>query len=1352
MKCVFTFLLLCLISSIASAQTSQFFNYKHGLSNSLVNQIYQDRYGFIWVATEDGLNRFDGQIFRQHLKQDDKPKSLKSDFIKVCGEDNEGNLLVGYNYGLMKFSYSTETFDDYKFYSLGQRVYPNITCLALAKNGTLWISSSANGIYYIEPNSKNPIYPEKINNQIPGIFHEYIFEDSDSIIWVASEKGGLSSYNPVTGKVKNYTYQSKDGTPMLEYISSICEDGQKNIYIGTLKNGLYRLNKKRDKIEKVHSDSPNEHFLQVKSLLFDSRKRLWVGTEGKGLKILSEQTGRLKEYVPNKSPFDFSKSKIHSIAEDNAGNIWLGIFQKGLFLLPEANQMFKHYGYKPFGDQNIGSSCIKALVSDGTSVWAGTDGDGIYELSRTGKKLDHILFENKENGYSGNNILAICDDGRGNLWLGTYLNGLIRLKKQSREFKVFRNIPNDKNSLPNDKISCISRGLNNSIWLGTMGSGVARYDLKAKRFIQEYTVTGNDNSLLNNFINDIYVESNERIWIATFSGLTLAEPAKNKTTHFIAANNYLPNDIVYCIKPDSKGNLWIGTDQGLVKLNAKREPEKVYQIENGLPGNVICSIEEDEYNQLWISTHNGLAKLNPRNDLILRYYDYDGLQANEFSARASSKGISNEIYFGGINGITEIVNKNEEPLKGMRDVVLTDLILFGRSIEIGSKSGEHTILNQSILISDTVQLESKDNAFTIAFTTMELANRSRVDYEYQLVGFDKNWKTTDALKNRATYTNLDPGKYLFKVRGVDGSKVSATREILVVIRSPWFQTPIAIVGWFLLGLFLLYWPYVFFKERVKQHQAERLNEMKMQFFINISHEVKTPLTLILDPLEKLLLQSNEESRTRVYQVMHKNASRIFQLINQLLDIRKIDKKQLLFKFQKINLFDFVQDVSESFRPLVTNKSIQFKIDCEDKNVDVWIDPLNFEKVILNLLSNAFKFTQTNGHVDIKITREETRVGKKKKKHVKISVLDTGIGIKESEVENIFKRFYQINSKETNFNTGTGIGLHLAMSMVKMHGGKIYAENRTECQGSNFSILLPLGNEHLPVNDLITEENLIPAPTKNIVKDYDIQTDGIIASKASNKKGLKLMIVDDDEDIRQYLASQFAEDYDLALFSNGSEAYKALTGHKPDLIISDILMPEMDGITFCKKVKGNNKINHIPVILLTALSKEEDKAEGIDTGADMYLTKPFNTRMLKKIAENLIENRKKLLERQAELQSIQNIADIELNSHDEMLLQKVMTIVKENISDSTLNVETLSDGIGISRVHMHRKLKELTNQSARDFIKGIRMKQAAYLLANKKVNVSEIAYAVGFSNPSHFSTTFKSYYGISPKEYAENRLE
>ena len=794
----------------------------------------------------------------------------------------------------------------------------------------------------------------------------------------------------------------------------------------------------------------------------------------------------------------------------------------------------------------------------------------------------------------------------------------------------------------------------------------------------------------------------------------------------------------------------MGTYNGLEKINPETYQTKIYRTNDGLGSNVICAIQEDQHQKLWISTHNGLSLFDPKQEAFTNYYVSDGIQSNEFSRNASFKTEQKELFFGGINGITEIKKDYPKYTQHIKDVILTDFSLFNQPVQIGQRSGKHVVLNKSIVLADTVQIRERDNVFSIGFTSLELANQSSISYQYKMVGFDEHWNTTNSLNRRATYTNLPNGTYTFWVRAVDKNQYSNSRKLTILIYPPWYKTVWAKALWVLLLFGFFYGIILFYREKLMRRHAEQINEMKMQFFINISHEIKTPLALIIDPLEKLLNQKTDEKTSRLYQIMHQNASRIFRLVNQLMDVRKIDKGLLLVKFQQTNLYNFIREIAHSYDLLAASKDIAFNIETTAPDITVWIDPLNFEKVILNLLSNAFKFTPAGDSVNIHIEKVPAQTGHEPGL-VKIIVSDSGNGIKERDLERIFARFYQVDSKEARYMGGTGIGLHLSRSLVQLHKGELVAENRTDGPGSKFIITLPLGNEHLPKEDLVTEENMLPPPTwKTLTPVLPLVDDERTRKHTIPKTNYKIMVVDDEEEIRNYLVAELSGIYHIVESKNGKEAFECLLDENPDLILSDIMMPEMDGISFCKKVKSNMHTSHIPVILLTALSKEENRMEGFETGADMYLVKPFNSELLKKTIAGILENRRRIYEKFKETGKHDIIKRPEIKSHDEILMQKVMTIVKDNISEKNLNVEMLAEGVGISRVHMHRKLKEITNQSARDFIRNIRMKQAAYLLANKKVNVSEAAYAVGYSNLSHFFSSFKSHYGVSPKEYFEKQ--
>ena len=1350
----FIFLIVIFYCSpyLSSAQNKRLFDHNEGLSNSLINQVFQDHMGFIWAATEDGLNRFDGIKYTSYSHNKNEENSLKSNFVTSLAEDQNGNLWVGLINGIQIYNYDTETFREIRMLVAGSEIHPYVSSILCTATGDIWITTSGYGIFRVKKNDDIPDQLTSLNERLNSYFLRTIFEDSDGTIWIGSDNKGINSYNIKTDKIRSFTQSDAEEHALpSNNISSICQDDQDRIYIGSLNGGLARLDKTTGLIEKIQSAKPGENNLPVKSLYFGSRNRLWAGTDGFGLKLLNNLTNQLESYAPSSSSFDFSKSKIHSIVEDDEGNLWVGIFQKGLFLFPETPEMFKHFGYEAFRKNSIGSSSITSIDGEGGHLWIGTDGDGIYFLNRPDESVKHIILKNKDGIVKGNNILVLHNGQDHYLWIGTYSNGLIRYNKVNGSIKMYKNDPNDAHSLVNDKITTILEDTNGQLLLGTLGGGICRFDPKKQLFFQGLNIPDSLNTQIQKWVNNIFIDQDQNFWVGTYEGLYLVNPKDQSITHFSETSGTLANNTVYCIQPDWKGNIWVGTYGGLVKIEPKTFHTKFYRVKDGLSSNVICAIQEDEHHQLWISTHNGLSRFDPVKEIFTNYFAYDGVQSNEFSRNASFKTEQQNLFFGGINGITEIKKDYQDyTQQHIRDVILTDFSLFNQPVEIGDKSGKHVILNKSIVLADTVLVRERDNVFSIGFTSLELANQSRIFYEYKMVGFDEHWNVTNSSNRRATYTNLPHGTYTFFIRGVDKDQYSNPRELTILIFPPWYKTLWAKALWILLILGLFYVIILFYKEKLMRRHADKIHEMKMQFFINISHEIKTPLTLIIDPLEKLLGQKVDEKTSRLYKVMYQNASRIFRLVNQLMDVRKIDKGLLLVKFQQINIYDLIREIAHSYDLLTSSKDISFDIRTTDPDIQVWIDPLNFEKVVLNLLSNAFKYTPAGGSVKLSIEKVTDKKAKGAEK-IKIIVRDTGPGIRENDMERIFTRFYQVDSKEARFMGGTGIGLNLSRSLVQLHKGELVAENRKDGPGSQFTITLLLGNEHLPKEDLVTEESLLPHPFNKISSQ-------IVPQVANEHKGrhpkpksnYKVMVIDDEDEIRDYLVTELSEIYSVVECTNGKQAFELLVEENPDLILSDIMMPEMDGITLCKKVKGNMQTSHIPVVLLTALSKEENRIEGIETGADMYMVKPFSSEFLKKTIAGILENRRKIYDKFQGFEGHYGIENIEIKSHDEILMQKVMTIIKDNISEKDLNVEMLANGVGISRVHMHRKLKELTNQSARDFIRNIRMKQAAYLLTNKKVNVSEVAYAIGYSNLSHFSNSFKMHYGVSPKEYIEHQ--
>lgn len=1322
------------IYEYCDGQNKRFFDFNEGLSNSLINKICQDDLGFIWVATEDGLNLFDGIQFKTFTQEE---HGLNANYITTLKLDSKGNIWVGLVNGLQKYNYETNTFEEIKIYVNNEQVHPFISEIVDTNNGDIWLATTGLGLIHISKDIGRPRYSTRLNEYFSSLYIRTLFEDSDGLLWLGTDNHGINTYNPNNDKVEKFSSNDRDNPLLSNDITSFCEDKNGDIYVGSIKGGLCKIEKISRRVIPIQPQTNEEAALPVKTLFIDSKHRLWIGTDGTGLWLYNILTEQLEMQAPPSSSFNFSNSKVHTIMEDKAGNIWAGIFQKGLFLFPETKGIFNHYGYQAFGNNSIGSSCVTAISGEDNAIWIGTDGDGLYKYDKITNRVQHLYLQQKSSTHRSTSIFAINNSFKNELWIGTYSNGLFKYDKDKNQTMRFRNNPNDSSSIPSDIITSINTGNDSTLWLSTFGAGIVSFNRFSETFTQGIPLNDSLNSMIPLWVNDVYINDDGNFWIATYEGLVYANLIEETISIYTNENSPLPSRLVYCIKPDNWGNLWIGTFEGLVKITPSTMRFKTYTDKDGLASNVICAIEEDEYYQLWISTHKGLSKLNPIENSFVNFYASDGLQSNEFFRNSVFKTNDNQILFGGINGITEIRKDYNNFARVAPEVMLTKFSCFNNEVKIGDKSGKHTILNRSIVLADTVFIEEKDNVFSIEFTSVDLANQSRITYEYLMDGFDNVWNQNNAGKREATYTNLPHGTYTFKVRGVDKKQYSKPRNLTIIIRPPWYKTVWAKVLWFLLSVTVVYIIVQMYKEKFKRIESERLNEKKMQFFINISHEIRTPLSLIIDPLDKLLSQKTDAETTRLHDIMQQNANRIFRLINQLLDVRKIDKGQMLFKYQKTNVYDFVNQIADSYYYLASSKKIEFNVKAEDKDLFAWIDPLNFEKVIINLLSNAFKFTPQLGSVNVVIKKENNSI--------KILVSDTGIGIKKIDIERIFDRFYQVDSKETRNTAGTGIGLNLSRSIIKIHKGKLYALNNSDTNGSTFVIELPIGHAHLPAEELVTDENILPTPIQTVRPENNR-----LNPKYKTRTNTHIMVVEDELEIRDYLESELSAHYKVSTFENGELAHANLHSVMPDLIISDIMMPIMDGISLCKKIKRNVETSHIPVILLTALSKEEDKAEGIETGADMYLVKPFNTKFLISSINNLLDNRRKVeakVEKRAEKYALE---PAEIKSHDEILMQKVMTIIKENISNNKLNVEMLADGVGISRVHMHRKLKEITNQSPRDLIKNIRMKQASYILVNKDLNISEIAYSLGYSSLSHFSTSFKSHYGVSPKEYVENQ--
>lgn len=1355
-RCVWKILVICLccIAQGVGAQTGKIYTTDMGLSSSLINQIFQDKQGFVWVATEYGLNKFDGLRFTNYRHVSADSSSIKNNYVRTLFEDSRCNLLIGCIDGLMKYDRETDTFLEIPMFRAGKRVFPHITQMQELHNGEIWMTTTGQGMFRLDERQTQAVSVDDLLKQSNYNFQSCFYEDSYYNIWIGTYGNGLICYMPATKEVRIF----KDPVLADNNITTIIEDEQGNLFVGTKKQGLSRYNRKENNFTLVPYIGNDVLSVRCMSLVND---RLLVGTDGQGLKMYNPAKGELEDYTINSAPINFSDGKIHTILEDKDDNLWLGLFQKGIVLIPKQENPFEYYGHKSIYYNPIGQGCIMSIFQDSNDhLWIGADNEGVYELDAKGKRLRHYQPGSTARSVAST-IMCIYEDTDKNLWFGSYTRGVAKFNRRTGDCEYL--LPIDDES-----VFSITEDKQKNLYIGTLGSGFYRYNLKTgdlKHYESSKDET-NDlkrNELANDWVNYIYCDSEGLIWLGHYKGVSCFNPSTESFINYKKVNTLISGCVGYVIQEDFSGKIWAGTTDGLYCFDKKTNRLERFTMADGLPSNVICGLSEDFQHDIWISTYMGISRYDINNNRFINYYSGDGLQGNEFTHGAFYKNKFGKIYFGGVNGITSFLPENIGNTSKEAKVWITDFYIFNKPVHKNTLSGGKPVISTSVQDAKKFRLSYKDNTFSIVFSTLQYNNPEQISYQYKIDELGSQWLSSEPGDNRVTYNNLPPGKYTFRVRALNYGNYSEVCMIKIVITPPWYQAWWAyciyavLLGLLVLGIVNYIRSRIRHRrEMMKREHAEQLNEAKLQFFINISHEIRTPMTLIINPLEKLLAEKKDSELHKTYLMIYRNSQRILRLINQLMDIRKLDKGQMFLKFRETDLVGFINDVMQTFEYLAHKENIHFTFEHEMPQLKVWIDLNNFDKVLMNILSNAFKYTPDGGEIQISLTTGQNATRRDAlREYFEIVITDSGIGIDRDKIERIFERFYQIDNDVTKSNFGTGIGLHLSHLLVQLHHGEIFAENREDASGSRFIIRIPLGSAHLRTDELETVDEET-AMFHTIEKPVLAKLEGLVAEEEEeesktnmkSKTRLRVLVVEDEDEIKAYLKSELSDEYKVETCSNGKEAYDLILRDTPDLVISDVMMPEMDGLTLCRKIKQNTNVNHVPVILLTAKSKPEDTLEGTETGADAYMVKPFNTELLKKTIANLINNRRLLRNKFSGAQQQEDkMEKITMKSSDEILMDKIMKVVNEHLDDPALNVEMLASEVGLSRVHVHRKLKELTNLSTRDFIKNIRLQQAAALLAqDHKLTISEIAYATGYTNLSHFSSSFREKYGMSPKEY------
>ena len=1269
------------------------------LSSSLINCIVQDKYGYIWVGTEYGLSKFDGYRFTNYLHNEEDTTSITDNIISDLLVDKKGNLWIGCAKGLMRYNYETNNFSRLQFPD-GRK--PRIYSMVESHRGDILLGTAGYGLYSV----KNNGIEKTANNRFTirwerayakrdsDVFFTHIYEDKHQYLWQSSHLSTFTRFIEKQGKVQRKDFKSPYGAP----VAFIQHRPQAMLIVCMY--GIIYYDYRTGRIADAGYDLGTfKNHVTINNATFDHDGNLYISTSEHGALIIKKGSNKVEQLENSNSNFNLSTAFVNDIIEDKDNNLWIGCYKKGLYLLNQRQQAFSSWS---FSAQNyiIGSSVSSIAPGENGETWCTVQNSGVFCFDASGKIIAHptspagtcIIYKDRQGAYWISNGSALYSY---NPHTGTY---------------------QEKLTFTSAGIYCMTDDNQGNLYISVYSKGLYIYNVESgKVTVLNMRQRGNKGFLCNDWVRSMAFDHTGHLWIGTSNGVSCLN---TKTLSFkdFGWNIILKDRQANGICEGKNGNMIIGTEEGLYLFDRKNNKTLALPHAEVLKGKQVCSIIKDHQGDLWISTTMGIWQYDQKNRQFIGHINGNGLTTREYVLGSSMHTASDLIAFGTSDGITTFYPERVRAKKmELGDVHLTNFIIDGKPINC---------------LTDEFTIPYEENSFTLEFSLLNYRNTDNISFQYRIN--EGKWNSTNEGSNAVSFNKLKPGSYTLEVRAMSNGNFSKKSTIIhIKVCDPWYASTWAFLLYFLTAagiiLYIIY--------RYERHRKEDLEETKMQFLINATHDIRSPLTLIMGPLNKLKTRITDAESKQDIDTIDRNAKRLLLLVNQILDERKIDKDQMHLHCQKTNLKEFLRGIMSLYNFNVQERSITLSLKedeslKEEGNLQVWIDRINFDKVISNLLSNAMKYTSDGGEITLII-------GKNKESAI-IKVEDTGIGLKEEKTDRLFERFYQGNNNSDIHIEGTGIGLNLCRALVKMHGGAIRAYNRTDgIKGSCFEVNIPLGKEHLKPEEILQEDGTKTAESTG--------------KRTQANRNFNILIVDDDAEIAHYIKTELSDWYRFDHASNGKEGLKMLLTGKYDLVISDVMMPEMDGVTMLKKIKGNSNVSDIPVILLTSKSEVENRLEGLRKGADAFLAKPFNMEELHILIDNLVDNVRRIRGKYSGAQGQKaKIEQIQVKGNNDALMERVMKYMNEHLADPDLNVEKLTEDVGISRAQLHRKLKEIAGVSAGEFIRNLRLEQAARLIEEGQINITQVAYSVGFSNQTHFSTVFKKHYGMSPSEYAETK--
>jgi signal transduction histidine kinase/ligand-binding sensor domain-containing protein/DNA-binding response OmpR family regulator len=1357
------------------------FNVDHGLSQNQILCLFEDSKGLLWIGTQDGLNLYDGYRFKVFRHEPGNENSLPDYAVNTICETDTGIFWIGTRAGISRFDLQTGKFTHYvhnpdSSSTLADNYVWNIIEDSEKK---LWIATRK-GLSNFNPETKTFRNFRKESSGTGSVSHNFILEiveDDYKNIWIGG-RGGLDRYDLKKQKFFNYKMfpESPNDIALNGIMSLFIKDDV--LWIGSY-SGLYSLKLRDydeeeiiiekqlldgDKNQSEHNTNRHQHH-SVRTIFVGSDNTVWAGTYGSGLIRFNPSTRKINFYKSSNKAGSIAEDYHVSLLEDMHGVLWIGTSSSGLNKFNRSSERFKSLVIPdPDGNEKSG---ISSLIQDSFgNLWVGTLTGNIVKVSNPFSDKQSLRYFNTDKNlktyFSPIEIRTFYEDKNGNIWVGSFGKGIYVIDPVRDKVNRIVNDRNNSKSIASDFIHCIYESSDGTIWIGTGAGGLNKFNPSDNSFTVFNHDPENEKSISAIEVTTICEDRQGFIWAGTsIGGLNKFDRDNKEFKHFlhdVKDRKSISSNRIICLYVDKRSNLWIGTfGGGLNKWIPENESFEFFTTADGLPSNVINYITEDLSGKLWISTDKGIALFDTELNKFKNYDVNDGLQGNEFIHGAGFVSKRNgNIFLGGINGLN-MFNQADLKTRGKTsNIVFTDFKVFNKTI----LPGEESPLKKNIFYAEEVVLSHDENFFTFEFASLDFNNPYKNHYAYMMEGFNRDWIQAGSQRT-ATYTNLDPGEYVFHVKATNSDGIWNEKgvSIRVVLLPPWWQSWWAYILYAIFFVTILYSLRQYEMKRVKlrnelqlkDFEAKKLQEvdqLKSHFFANISHEFRTPLTLILGLLQKFENKTSEKKDLEDYGVMKRNAVKLLQLINQLLELSKIESGKAKLAASENEIVSFVKRIFVSFASYAEQKNIKLHFNGKDINektddrINVFFDKDKMEKIVSNLISNAVKYTPNENEVDVNVITQGNQI--------EIKVVNTGVTISKADLAHLFERYYKVHRAESGLFEGTGIGLALVKELVEMHRGTITVSS--EYDVTDFTLKLPLGNEHLKVDEIVkhTEEEKT-VETFETMGGFEVSAEIPATTEDSVIKSEKdiILIVEDHSDLRKYIRENLAENYQMIEAPNGKDGFEKAIEVIPDLIISDVMMPEMDGYTFCKKLKTDERTNHIPVILLTAKASTEDKLEGLELGADDYLIKPFNPEELKLRVRNLIKTREQLRQKFTS-EMILKPSEVVVPSTQMQFMQKLQSIIEINLEDENFGVDRLSEEMGMSRSQLHRKLKAVTNQSTTEFIRNFRLQRAAQLILQDTGSMGEIAYKVGFNSQAYFNKSFQEVFGCSPSEYKKSQ--